>query len=124
MLTRPITRLRDAQEGQTSKWGTVIYLHCPPDKRMEGERQLTAENLKGVWAGSSAMAAAELQRRDLPVLVGFARGAAALQAIREIRAARPEALIFAVVDGDRPELAVEAVLAGVADILPTDVDGA
>lgn len=101
----------------------VLYVGCPPLERAEAEQQLSAANVSVVWADNAAYAAAELQRRDLPVLLDLTRGAAALQVARELRAVRSDALIFAVVDTRRPDLTTEAVLAGLADVFARPLGG-
>jgi DNA-binding NtrC family response regulator len=111
-------------EPRVSKLTPVLFLDCPIADRRETERQLAASHLAVVWVESSAAAIAELQRRDMPVLVNFSRGAASLQAVREIRAQKPTALLFSVVDPRRPDLATEAVLAGAADVFAPPLDGA
>src|SRR5207248_3605516 len=73
-------------------------------------------DLSVVWAETAATAFTELQRRELPVIVDLARGAAALQIARDLRTQHPNVLVFAVVDGRRPDLTTEAVLTGVADV--------
>jgi DNA-binding NtrC family response regulator len=109
------------QRGTTPE--PVLFLDCPQGQRPEIERQVATANLRVVWADSSEAAVAELRRRDMPVLVSFSRVAAALQFIRDLRAQNPAVLLFAVVEPGRPDLATEAVLAGVADILPSPSTG-
>jgi DNA-binding NtrC family response regulator len=111
-------------ETRASKLTPVLFLDCPIADRREVERQLAAANLAVIWVESSAAAIAELQRRDMPVLVDFSRGAASLQAVRDVRAQKPTALLFSVVDPRRPDLATEAVLAGSADVFAPPLDGA
>jgi len=69
-----------------------------------------------VWGDTVAQALAELNRRDMPVLLDLSRGASALQVARDLRAQRPATLMFAVVDERRPDLTTEAVLEGMADV--------
>src|SRR5215831_9759477 len=97
----------------------VLYLGCPASERAEIEQVLTAANCSVVWAESAASALEQLERRGSPVspvLLDLSRGAAALQTAKELRARHADALLFAVVDARRPDLTVEAVLAGVADV--------
>src|SRR6059036_240492 len=95
---------------------SVLYLGCPPQERLETEKALGTADVSVVWAETVPLALGELQRRDMPVLLDLSRGAAALQNVREIRAQRGSALLFAVVDSRRPDLTIEAVLAGMADV--------
>jgi DNA-binding NtrC family response regulator len=83
---------------------------------VEAQRGFAGANLKVVWADTPAQALAELQRRDMTVLLDCSRGAT-LQFARDLRAARPGTVMFALIDTGRPDLATEAVLAGLADIL-------
>ena len=101
----------------------VVYLGCPPQERLETEKALGAADVSVVWAESVPVALAELQRRDIPVLLDMSRGAAALQSVRDIRSQRASALLFAVVDSRRPDLTIEAVLAGMADVFARPLSG-
>jgi len=101
----------------------VVYLGCPPQERLETEKALGAADVTVVWADSVPVALAELQRRDIPVLLDLSRGAAALQSVRDIRSQRASALLFAVVDSRRPDLTIEAVLAGMADVFARPLSG-
>jgi two-component system nitrogen regulation response regulator NtrX len=101
----------------------VVYLGCPPQERLETEKALGAADVSVVWADTVPLALAELQRRDVPVLLDLSRGAAALQSVRDIRAQRASALLFAVVDSRRPDLTIEAVLAGMADVFARPLSG-
>jgi two-component system nitrogen regulation response regulator NtrX len=101
----------------------VVYLGCPPQERLETEKALGAADVSVVWADSVPLALAELQRRDVPVLLDLSRGAAALQSVRDIRSQRASALLFAVVDSRRPDLTIEAVLAGMADVFARPLSG-
>jgi len=101
----------------------VVYLGCPPQERLETEKALGAADVSVVWADTVPLALAELQRRDVPVLLDLSRGAAALQSVRDIRAQRGSALLFAVVDSRRPDLTIEAVLAGMADVFARPLSG-
>jgi DNA-binding NtrC family response regulator len=94
----------------------VLYVGCPPLERAETESLLAAANLSVLWADSASAAMAELQKRDMPVLLDLSRGAAALQIARDLRSQRHGVLLFAVVDNRRPDLTTEAVLTGVADV--------
>ena len=102
---------------------SVVYLGCPPHERLETERALGAADVSVAWADSVPLALAELQRRDVPVLLDLSRGAAALQSVRDIRSQRASALLFAVVDSRRPDLTIEAVLAGMADVFARPLSG-
>lgn len=101
----------------------ILYLGCPPAERADASGALAAADLSVVWADSPAAAASEIQRQDIPVLLDLSRGATALQAARDLRAHRPDALIFAVVDSRRPDLTTEAVLAGIADVFARPLGG-
>src|SRR4051794_39329497 len=101
----------------------VLYLGCPAPERLDTEKLLGAANLSVIWADNVAYALSELQRRDLPVLLDLSRGAAALQHAREIRNQRASTLMFAVVDTRRPDLTIEAVLAGMADVFARPLGG-
>ena len=101
----------------------VLYLGCPAAERDGAEQVLGSAHVSVIWADTIGSALAELQRRDVPVLVDLSRGAAALQSVRELRAHRPSALLFAVVDERRPDLTTEAVLAGMADVFARPLGG-
>src|SRR6266550_1135799 len=102
---------------------SVLYLGCPPQERSETEKMLGTAEVSVVWADTVASALGELQRRDMPVLLDLSRGAAALQSAREIRTHRASTTIFAVVDARRPDLTIEAVLAGMADVFARPLGG-
>jgi DNA-binding NtrC family response regulator len=102
---------------------SVLYVGCPASERTETERVLADAGVSVVWAENVAYALAELQRRELPVLLDLSRGAAALQTARELRAHRTSTLMFAVVDVRRPDLTTEAVLAGMADVFARPLGG-
>src|SRR5204862_4805897 len=101
---------------------TVLYLGCPPAARAEIERQLAAVRIAVVWVDSTGQALAELQRRDLPVFADFARGAAVLEPLRELRVKYPSMLLVGIVDAGRPDPATEAVLAAAADVVTVPFD--
>src|SRR6185295_16397239 len=101
----------------------IVFLGCPPQERLETEKALSAADVSVVWADSVPLALAELQRRDVPVLLDLSRGAAALQSVRDIRSQRASVLLFAVVDSRRPDLTIEAVLAGMADVFARPIGG-
>ena len=101
----------------------LLYIGCPPQERADTEQALGAASLAVVWADNVASALAELQRREMPVLLDLTRGAAALQIARDLRTDRAATLIFAVVDGRRPDLTTEAVLAGMADVFARPLGG-
>jgi two-component system nitrogen regulation response regulator NtrX len=101
----------------------VLYLGCPSAERADTERQLAAADVSVVWAESVPSALDALNQRDMPVLVDLARGSAALQLARDLRARRGPTLMFAVVDARRPDLTTEAVLAGVADVFARPLGG-
>ncbi len=102
---------------------SVLYLGCPPSERPETEKLLSAASVGVVWADNVGAALHELQRRELPVLLDLSRGAAALQVARDVRAQHPSTLMFAVVDARRPDLTIEAVLAGMADVFARPLGG-
>ena len=102
---------------------SVLYLGCPSSERAETEKLLGAADVAVVWADNVACALAELQRRDMPVLIDLSRGAAALQIARDIRTHRAATLMFAVVDARRPDLTTDAVLAGMADVFARPLGG-
>jgi DNA-binding NtrC family response regulator len=107
------TAVRDAP---SSPARSVLYLGSAAAERAEIECPLAAANLTVNWVESVPHLLVELARHDAPVLLDLTRGAAALQAVREIRAHSPSCLTFAVVDSRRPDLTTEAVLSGVADV--------
>src|SRR5204863_1360767 len=107
---------------ESGRPSTVLYLGCPPAARVDIERQLAAVRLAVVWVDSSLQAGAELQRRDLPVFADFARGAAVLEPLRELRVKYPSMLLVGIVDAGRPDLATEAVLAAAADVVTVPFD--
>jgi len=95
---------------------------CVPAERAETEHALVAAAIDVNWADHGA----DLARRlgpDAPVLVDLARGAAALQTVQAIRAQQPAVRTFGVLGATRPDLAIEAVLAGMADIFIRPLDG-
>ena len=94
----------------------ILYLGCPQPERATAERILASGDMSIVWAENASYALHELQRCEMPVLIDLSRGAAALQAARDLRTQRPGVLLFAVVDDRRPDLTAEAVLTGVADV--------
>jgi DNA-binding NtrC family response regulator len=101
----------------------VLYLGCLATERQETERTLAAAQLSVAWADTVPDAIAELARREMPVLVDLTRGAGALQTTRELKSQRPSTLIFAIVDSRRPDLTIEAVLAGIADLFARPLAG-
>jgi DNA-binding NtrC family response regulator len=101
----------------------VLYLGCPQPERADAEKVLGAADMSVVWGENAEFALDELQRRNMPVLLDLTRGAAALQIAREIRTQRASTLIFAVVDARRPDLTMEAVLAGMADVFARPLGG-
>jgi two-component system nitrogen regulation response regulator NtrX len=102
---------------------SLLYLGCPLSDRAETERLLATANLSVTWTDTVAMALNELQRLEAPLLLDLSRGAAALQAARELRAQRANMLMFAVVDTRRPDLTTEAILAGMADVFARPLSG-
>jgi two-component system nitrogen regulation response regulator NtrX len=102
---------------------SVLYLGCPALERADTERRLSAVNLSVVWGENAAFALDELRRRNMPVLLDLARGAAALQIAAEIRTQRASTLMFAVVDPRRADLTTEAVLVGMADVFARPLGG-
>jgi DNA-binding NtrC family response regulator len=102
---------------------SIVYLGCPAAERAETERTLAAGRLSIVWADSVASASGELQRCDMPVLLDLTSGPAVLRSAREIKNVRASTLMFAVVDARRPELTIEAVLAGMADVFARPLGG-
>ena len=111
-------------QAQPRKHSPLLFVDCPVEQRGSVEAELAAADWKAIWVDSSAAAVAELRRREMPVLVSFARGVGALKFITDLRAYKPGIPLFAVVERDRPELVTEAVLAGVADVLTPDMSGA
>src|SRR6266516_1999395 len=102
---------------------SVLYLGCPPQERPETEKMFATADIAVVWADTVALALSELQRREMPVLLDLSRGAAALQSARDIRSHRAATTFFAVVDARRPDLTIEAVLAGMADVFARPLSG-
>src|SRR4051812_22839892 len=101
----------------------VLYLGCPSPAKGDVEQQLGSADIGVVWGEQAAWALAELERREMPVVLDLSRGAASLQLAREILTGRASALIFAVVDPQRPDLTTEAVLAGIADVFARPLSG-
>src|SRR5262245_33887847 len=99
----------------------VAYIGATVQERAEIEREL-GNGLRVAWTDATTTVA-DLHRIGLPILVDFARGAATLHLVRELRSVRPDALMFAVVDGERADLVVEAVLAGMADVFTRPLNG-
>src|SRR5204862_2298771 len=79
--------------------------------------------LSVLWADTAQAVVAELNRKDVPVLLDLSKGAAVLQMARDIRSQIAHALLFAVVDSRRPDLTTEAVLAGMADVFARPLGG-
>jgi len=102
---------------------SILYLGCPAAERADAERALAGANLAITWADNSSHALTELTRREMPLLIDLSRGAAALQVARDLRRARGDALMFAVVDPRRPDLTTEAVLTGLADVFARPLSG-
>jgi two-component system nitrogen regulation response regulator NtrX len=102
---------------------TVVCVGCPAAERAETEKTLASARLAVAWAEYGPAVASEVGGRGLPVLLDLSRGAAALQAARDIRAQFPSTLLFAIVDPKRPDLTTEAVLAGVADVFARPLGG-
>jgi two-component system nitrogen regulation response regulator NtrX len=102
---------------------SVLYLGCPAPDRADAEKQLSAVDMSVVWGENATFALDQLQRRNMPVLLDLSRGAAALQSAREIRTQHAATLMFAVVDPRRPDLTIEAVLAGMADVFARPLGG-
>jgi DNA-binding NtrC family response regulator len=122
----PITFLSSsptARQTRARQTNSVLFLDCPPDRRAGVERELGTADLKVIWTDSPAAVIAELRQRDLPVLVGFSRGIAALKFVTDLRSHNAAIPIFAVIEPGQASLATEAVLAGVADVLTSDVSG-
>jgi DNA-binding NtrC family response regulator len=112
------TPVRRPQKGRS-----LLVVDCPPDRRAGIEQQCATAQLSVRWADTAAAAVVELRRCEMPVLIDFSRGVSALKIITELRAHMPAMPLWAVVEPDHPELVIEAVLAGVADVLPPDVSG-
>jgi two-component system nitrogen regulation response regulator NtrX len=102
---------------------SVLYLGCATAERPDTEKALAAAHVQPTWADTVPQALAELQRRDMPVLLDLSRGAAALQSARELKTQRAATLMFALVDPRRPDLTTEAVLAGMADVFARPLEG-
>lgn len=102
---------------------SILYLGCPDGERIETERALAAASVSVVWADNVSYAVSQLQRRDMPVVLDLSCGDAALQHARELQSHSAEPLMFAVVDEHRPDLTMEAVLAGFADVFARPVGG-
>jgi two-component system nitrogen regulation response regulator NtrX len=100
-----------------------LFVGCPTAERLEAGKSLAAAGLSVDWADSLGAEGAELQRIETPVLVDLSIGAAALQHVRDLRAAVAPAVVFALVDPKRPDLTMEAVLAGVADVFARPICG-
>jgi DNA-binding NtrC family response regulator len=106
-----------------SKPNSILFVGCPPAERAATERELASVNAVALWADSPGSACAQLQRQNMPVLIDFSSPAVAVQLIREIRQQRTDVLAFAVIPANRPDLATEAVVAGMADVLVWPIDG-
>src|SRR5262245_23883811 len=102
---------------------SVLYVGCPASERLETERILADASVAVVWAENLSYALAELQRRELPVLLDLSRGAAALQTARELRAHRASTLMLEVAGVRQPDLTAEAVLAGMAGVFSRPLGG-
>ncbi len=76
-----ISHNASARDTRPRKASTVLFVDGPIDARSGIERELGTADLKVVWADSSTTAIAELRLREMPVLVGFSRGVAALKFI-------------------------------------------
>jgi DNA-binding NtrC family response regulator len=102
---------------------SILYLGCHASDRAETEKILAAADLAVVWADGATSALNELQRRDMPVLFDLSRGAGALETARELRTHRASTPMFAIVDTHHPELTIEAVAAGMADVFARPLGG-
>lgn len=102
---------------------SILYLGCPDGERIETERALAAASVSVVWADNVSYAVSQLQRRDMPIVLDLSRGDAALAHARELKSHSAEPIMFAVVDEQRPDLTMEAVLAGFADVFARPVGG-
>ncbi len=103
---------------------SLIYFGCPPAERLQAEQAFASAGVSVCWADHLPMVVAELQRRELPVLMDLTQVASVIPTTRELRGQRPSALMLAVVDPGRPELVTEAVLAGMADVFTRPLVGA
>jgi DNA-binding NtrC family response regulator len=101
----------------------VVYLSGSAADRTEVERHLASGELRVTWVEASTQVPGDLLRSALPIVVDFSRGAPVLHLVRELRHARPDALLFGVVSDERHDLAVEAVLAGMAEVFCRPLDG-
>ena len=100
----------------------IVYVGCPPTERQVAEETLAAVNLSVTFA-DSASAVRQLSQRDVPVLFDLSHGSATTQVAREVRDLNPTRPMFAVVDVERPDLIVEAVLQGLADVFIHPLSG-
>jgi len=97
----------------------VVFFDAPTAVRQAWESALNAD-VSFIWTSTIDVAVAESVRSDGPVLVSFVRPTAALAFMRELRQHKPTAAVLAVIDASRSDLAVEATLAGAADVLTSD----
>ncbi|MBW8869125.1 MAG: hypothetical protein JF610_17645, partial [Acidobacteria bacterium] len=75
----------------------LVYVGCPPAEKAETEKVLASVRLSVLWADTAQAVVAELNRKDVPVLLDLSKGAAVLQMARDIRSQIAHALLFAVV---------------------------
>ena len=112
----------DVFEPGSSQHKAILYVGCPPIEREAAEKRFASSKLTVVWIDSLPQAVDELRRRERPVVVDLSR-AGTLQFVRDLRAQRPASVMFAIVDSGRPDLATEAVLAGLNEVFVRPIGG-
>ncbi len=112
----------DVSESGSSQHKVILYVGCPPIEREAAEKRFASSKLTVVWIDSLPQAVDELRRRERPVVVDLSR-AGTLQFVRDLRAQRPASVMFAIVDSGRPDLATEAVLAGLNEVFVRPIGG-
>lgn len=93
----------------------ILYIGCPPIDRSDLEKRFAAARMTITWVDAAPQAIAELQRREVPVVLDLARPGM-LQIARDLRAHRPGTTMFAVTDPGRSDLTTEAILGGLVDV--------
>jgi DNA-binding NtrC family response regulator len=101
---------------------SILYVGCPPSERAQIQALFAAADLSVIWAERAARVVAGASGQELPVLLDLAAGPAVLRVLEELRSHGTSALVFAVADLRRPDLTLEAVLAGVADVFTRPLD--
>jgi DNA-binding NtrC family response regulator len=115
---------RGPRQTATRPANGVVYVGCAPGDRGDVERALVQARVSVIWAENPGDVPDERRRRDMPLILDLSRDGTALRHVRELRPSGSSTpAMFAIIGPRRPELATEAVLAGMADLFTWPVDG-